>query len=185
MMRNLLTISLVAGLTILATGCDKKRPNPQPEDTVLGSSASKERADWTNSADAYTEGLFPRNAAEAAQFMDVMNNPANKLTSVYFSFDRSNIGNEEKAKVDEVIQRLNSEKGAEVLVVGHCDWHGTHEYNMALGDRRASSILAYISQSGIEDSRIKTLSKGDNEAIREGTPEQTHKDRRADLFIVK
>jgi peptidoglycan-associated lipoprotein len=47
-----------------------------------------------------------------------------------------------------------------VTVEGHCDSRGSAEYNLALGDRRASAVKAYLSGLGVGAERIMTLSKG-------------------------
>jgi peptidoglycan-associated lipoprotein len=56
---------------------------------------------------------------------------------------------------------------------------------MALGDRRAMSVLTYLQQLGISADRLETISKGDLEAITEGSEEEMNKDRRADLLLIQ
>ncbi len=46
------------------------------------------------------------------------------------------------------------------MIEGHCDERGTREYNLALGERRASAARDYLMAFGINSSRIKTTSYG-------------------------
>ena len=50
-------------------------------------------------------------------------------------------------------------------VEGHCDPRGTEEYNLALGDRRARSVVGYLGRLGVETSRLRAVSKGKLEAV--------------------
>ncbi|OIO59145.1 MAG: hypothetical protein COZ46_05695 [Verrucomicrobia bacterium CG_4_10_14_3_um_filter_43_23] len=182
MMRKHFLIPIVVVLAFLA-GC-KDKPNPQPNDTVLGSTS--ERPDFINGADAYSQGLYARDRAFTDAYeQGVMNNPENIIASVYFGFDRSSIPEIERVKVDEVAERLWSDPNAKLLIVGRCDWRGTYEYNQALGDRRATSVEDYLKAKGVDESKIKILSKGSIDAVVDGTPEQTRRDRRSDVFIIK
>jgi peptidoglycan-associated lipoprotein len=70
-------------------------------------------------------------------------------------------------------------------VEGHCDWYGTAEYNLALGDRRAESVSNYLGTLGITPLRIDKLSKGSLEATSGLSKAQASEDRRADLILLK
>jgi len=51
--------------------------------------------------------------------------------------------------------------GIRFLIEGHCDQRGTEEYNLALGDRRAQAVMAYMTRQGIDPSRVQALSLGE------------------------
>ena len=107
------------------------------------------------------------------------------LSSVYFGFDSSSVAASERLKLQEAAEHLEQNSEDHLLVEGHCDWYGTSEYNLALGDRRASSISDYLDTLGIAPGRIEKLSKGSLEAISGSSKELSFKDRRADLIILK
>ena len=86
------------------------------------------------------------------------------LPSVYFGFDSSSVGASERLKLQEAAEHLEQNSEDHLLVEGHCDWYGTSEYNLVLGDRRANSIGNYIDTLGIKPERIEKLSKGSLEA---------------------
>ena len=71
-----------------------------------------------------------------------------------------------------------------LLIEGHCDWRGTVEYNLALGERRANSVANYLINLAIPKNRIETRSKGDLESIVEGSKQEMANDRRVDVIPV-
>ena len=107
------------------------------------------------------------------------------LPSVYFGFDSSSVGASERLKLQEAAEHLEQNSEDQLLVEGHCDWYGTSEYNLALGDRRANSISDYLDTLGIMPERIEKLSKGSLEATSGTSKELSLKDRRADLILLK
>ena len=72
-----------------------------------------------------------------------------------------------------------------MMLEGHCDWRGTSEYNMGLGDRRAQGVKKFLQTLGISADKLQILSKGSLGAIEKGTAEQMEKDRRVDFVILK
>jgi len=103
--------------------------------------------------------------------------------SVFFDFDQSTIRPADRAMLDGVARHLRENPDHRLLVEGHCDWRGTAEYNLALGDRRARSVQDYLIQLGIDASRLDTLSKGDLEATVTDDRTQLQQDRRAELIL--
>ncbi len=107
------------------------------------------------------------------------------LPSVYFGFDSSSVAASERLKLQEAAEYLEQNLEDRLLVEGHCDWYGTSEYNLALGDRRATSVGDYLSTLGITPERIEKLSKGSLEATADLSKELSLKNRRADLIVLK
>ena len=66
---------------------------------------------------------------------------------VYFGFDSTVVPQGEIGKIDEVAQHLGSHADRVVVVEGNCDERGSNEYNMALGENRASIIRNYLAHS--------------------------------------
>jgi peptidoglycan-associated lipoprotein len=73
-------------------------------------------------------------------------------------------------------------KGREMRLVGHADPRGEAEYNMVLGDRRASNVKDAIANEGLSPDSIATTSRGEMDAT--GTDESTwSRDRRVDVML--
>lgn len=107
------------------------------------------------------------------------------LQPVYFGFDKSAIDGAERAKVEAAATYLKANPTARVILEGHCDWRGTAEYNLGLGDRRSGNVKTFLLTLGIEESRITTKSLGAQLAAANAAGEATTRDRRVDFAVLK
>ena len=80
---------------------------------------------------------------------------------------------------------LDKNPAQRLLLEGHCDWRGTAEYNLGLGDRRASRTKKYLMSIGVPADKLETLSKGSEEAKKNADAATMATDRRVDLVILK
>jgi len=173
------SILMSLGVLIALTGCPKKRPLT-PQSTVMGSN-SQNREDWINAQDAsLAEGLVERDASS----MDARQ-PGHVFSSVYFDFDNFSIKSTEREALSQLVRYLNQNPQQIVLLEGHCDWYGTTEYNLTLGDKRAVTVKSYLVDMGITPNRLETLSKGSLEATPNLDKAQAAKDRRVDIIMMK
>jgi peptidoglycan-associated lipoprotein len=82
------------------------------------------------------------------------------IKDVYFEYDKSDIRGDQQAAIQADAQFLNQHSGINFTVEGHCDSRGSTEYNLALGDQRASAVKNALVAAGVSASRIKTISYG-------------------------
>jgi peptidoglycan-associated lipoprotein len=82
------------------------------------------------------------------------------IKDIYFDYDKSDIRPDQQSSLQADIAFLNQHPNVNVLIEGHCDERGSTEYNLALGDQRASSVKNALTAAGINASRIKTISYG-------------------------
>ena len=80
---------------------------------------------------------------------------------------------------------MNQNPEIKILVEGYCDWKGTPAYNKSLGDRRATSVRDYLTDLGIEPSRIEILSMGDETATPNADPTTAGLERKAHFVILR
>jgi peptidoglycan-associated lipoprotein len=105
---------------------------------------------------------------------------------VYFALDRYSVSSAERPKLDAALKWLKDNPEKSLVLVGHCDWRGTAEYNLGLGDHRATSVKRYLESIGGDAKRIETLSKGSQDAKQGGGEAEWAKDRRVDFVeLVK
>ncbi len=169
---------------LLLVGCPKTPPPPTPQDTILGPGG--ERLTYRVVSDAYTgEHEMLEVRPPDPGFMSTENQIRDLLPTVYFDYDLASIFPEERQKLQEAASHMLENSSDRLLIEGHCDWRGTTEYNLALGDRRANSVKDYLESLGVDGSRMEINSKGDFDAIEEGSVEQMANDRRAVLIIVR
>ena len=81
-------------------------------------------------------------------------------STVYFDYDQSSLTSEAQATLDRQAAFLKASPSFRITIEGHCDERGTREYNLALGDRRASAVRDYLVAKGINASRLSTISYG-------------------------
>ncbi len=186
---SFLSLSVICGAF---TACSQQ-PDPSPSDTMVGggpvggSSSMFVPNSGPSYSDPYSDSLSDPGEGLYAQDDGFGENGMieNLLPSVYFDYDQSFIREDQRAFLMEATDYLNENPRMNLLVEGHCDYKGTTEYNIALGDRRAQSVKTFLVQLGINEQRIETLSKGDLEATEGAGDEQRQQDRRADLIVVR
>ncbi|MDQ6989093.1 MAG: OmpA family protein [Mariprofundaceae bacterium] len=89
--------------------------------------------------------------------------------SVYFTFDSANIDDAGNMILVEYAAWLNANADVSVTVEGHCDERGSKEYNLALGDQRASMVRDVLVANGVAAGRVDTVSYGEGRAVCSGT----------------
>jgi peptidoglycan-associated lipoprotein len=171
---------VLIGAAVLLAGCATKTKRPTPDQTVVGPNGLNPESVNTNEQNA--PGLqqrLPEGVIDDGKLIHGL------LQSVYFDFDQSAIKPGERQKLLDAVKYLTDNPAKKLLLEGHCDWRGTDEYNMSLGDRRAQSVKNYLVKAGVSTDRLETLSKGSLEATKNGTDEQAQHDRRVDLDVKK
>jgi peptidoglycan-associated lipoprotein len=82
------------------------------------------------------------------------------IKDVYFDYDKDDIRADQQGSVQGDVQFLNQHAAISFTVEGHCDERGSTEYNLALGDKRATAVKNALVAAGIGASRVKTISYG-------------------------
>lgn len=99
---------------------------------------------------------------------------------VYFGFDKYNIGSEYTKLLDTHADFLRAHSSIKVTVEGHADERGTPEYNIALGERRASAVKSYLQGNGVSAGQMSIVSYGKEKPAVLGHDEAAYaKNRRA------
>jgi peptidoglycan-associated lipoprotein len=86
------------------------------------------------------------------------------LRDALYDYDSNNIRDDARAALTadaDALKRILADfPNATVNVEGHCDERGSAEYNLGLGDRRATSARDFLTQLGVPAGRLKTISYG-------------------------
>jgi peptidoglycan-associated lipoprotein len=200
---ELITLGLIAVFCFGSFGCKNKTKEPTADDTKsqLGDGLSTPQRPGN-------EGLGPNgglgttvDAPDLPGFEDPddgvlidrgndfglganFTDPSRDLFEpVYFGFNQSALNGDERTKVENVANYLMNNQTAKVIVEGHCDWKGTTEYNIALGERRASSVKEFLLALGVSPNRVSVSSQGDLQATEDADSSIMARDRKA-RFIV-
>jgi peptidoglycan-associated lipoprotein len=108
----------------------------------------------------------------------------NKSARVQFDFNLFDLRPEAREALDTVAKCLQKNPEWKLTVEGHADERGTTDYNLQLGDRRAGSIKEYLVRLGVDKSRIKTISYGEEKPLTAAATEEAWaQNRRGELVV--
>ncbi|MEO7142455.1 MAG: OmpA family protein [Bryobacteraceae bacterium] len=118
---------------------------------------------------------------------DMLNREAQ---DAYFDYDKSEVRDDGRAALThdaDLLKRIFAADPAFMAVIeGHCDERGSAEYNLGLGDRRATGAKEFLVQLGVPADRISTISYGkDRPVCTDATEECYQHNRRAHLAVGK
>ena len=82
------------------------------------------------------------------------------VKDVYFDYDKADVRGDQQASLQADVQFLSQHPNVNFTIEGHCDERGSTEYNIALGDKRATAVKSALVAAGVNASRIKTISYG-------------------------
>ncbi len=188
-------IALLSSALIVAvafSGCSKKPRRPNPIDTVMNMDSGRGagnggfgETDINPTAFAGEELPGLRNSTGSNWIDNAKRGILGNASVVYFNFDSTTIAPKEREKLNAAVQYLANNPNAKLVLEGHCDWRGTGEYNLALGDRRSKSIESFLVTLGVSSNKLQTLSKGDLDATEGASSAQMTKERKVELLVVR
>jgi peptidoglycan-associated lipoprotein len=172
-------------------GCRKKQPaNPEPAvDTSAmirppaGGTTDAERERLRSDSVTLVEEAAERERRAREAVVAVARDALTDI--VFFQYDSDEITADAGRKLASKAAVLRANPGVRLRIEGHCDQRGSTEYNLALGQRRAEAVRAYLVNLGIEASRLSTLSYGKERPLVEGEDEDTFaRNRRAEFTLA-
>ena len=132
--------------------------------------------------------MVPPVAVVPAPVVPVAPPAATKITyaaDAFFDFDKSVIKPEGKAKLDDLIGKIQGINLEVIIAVGHTDSVGSDTYNQKLSIRRSEAVKAYLVSKGIEKNRVYTEGKGEKQPVADNkTAEGRAKNRRVEIEVV-
>lgn len=162
--------SLLLLLVMLATGCAGKKPFWKKKEGKLGSGLEA----------ISEEAIPPELSAKGKDFVET-----ESLGDVFFDYDRYNIRSDANKALKKNAKWLKRYPGVEVQIEGHCDERGTNEYNLALGQRRATSARNFLISLGVPAEKIYTISYGEERPFAQGHDEDSWSQNRRAHFLIR
>jgi len=175
----------------LALGACKKRqpanPGPSGDTTAVttgGGGTGTAREDSIRLAEE--EEMRLRLEREAREREAATAAAREALTEiVFFEFDSDEITAQAEERLQMKAAVLRANPSVRLRIEGHADQRGTTEYNLALGQRRAESVRAYLVNLGIDGGRLATMSYGKERPLEEGEGEEAWaRNRRAEFSVA-
>ena len=103
----------------------------------------------------------------------------------FFAFDKSVVQAAGKAKLDDLVKRMQAMDIEVVVAVGHTDSTGPSSYNQRLSVRRAEAVKAYMVSKGVNADRIFTEGKGEDSPVADNSSRSGRaKNRRVEVEVV-
>jgi peptidoglycan-associated lipoprotein len=172
---------IIPGL-LFTVSCAKKAVK---DDAAMAKQAEDEDAMKAKEAaeKARQEELARQKAMEEERLMEEAKNMFLN-DDIHFEFDSSTLTPEAQLTLKKKAEWLQNNPEAMSTIEGHCDERGTSEYNLALGDRRATSAKNFLVDLGISASRLTTISYGEERPIDPGQNEDAWAKNRRCHFTI-
>ena len=122
--------------------------------------------------------------ADEARAAELAAARASLTQAIHFDFDRSDILASDRPVLDRKASVLSSNAPLRIRVEGNTDERGSDEYNLALGMRRAGAAKRYLTEHGIDGSRVETVSYGEERPVCQGHDEACWSRNRRAEFVV-
>ncbi len=189
---------VLAGLTAAVAGarCGGSAPPQQVTPQTNDDSAAAERARVADSiarAEAEARAREEEERLRRQREADAMAAAGNTTeamrtllgTMIHFEYDQANIRSDDAGVLDQKVAILQANPDTRIRISGHCDERGSDEYNLALGNRRATSAKQYLVSHGIDAGRIETVSYGEERPLAPGHDEDAWaQNRRGEFEII-
>ena len=184
---NLGMAILVAGL-FLTVSCAKKTVVSN-ESTIKDQVEVTDQVDKVKSAaELIAQQKLEDEKIKAQAILEAKINAAKRRfenQDIHFDYDSSQLSSMAKTLLQEKAAWLKANNFVSIDIQGHCDDRGTTEYNLALGERRASATKAYLINLGISAASLNTISYGEEQPLNSGKTEQAFQQNRRAHFVIK
>ncbi len=172
-MTSLRAVLVPAALLLLAAGCAKQ------QQVVPDSNAAAQASKPPPPAELKPAAPIKEDASDELATLI-------QKTVLHFNFDDATLTSQSQDQLRALADGLRRRPNASVRIAGHCDERGTVEYNLALGQRRATAARRYLLDLGIPETTVDTISFGAEKPVADGHDEDAWaKNRRAEAEPLK
>jgi len=159
--------------TMIAGGCRKTPPPPVAAPAESAPAATAPAAPATPAVDPNAARL-----AEEQRARGVLEQ------RVFFDYDDASLRSDSRQLLDSKVPLLRQYPSFTMMIEGHADERGSTEYNLALGMRRAETVVQYLVGFGLEAQRFRTVSYGEERPLAQGQGESAWSQNRRAEFRV-
>lgn len=156
----------IVAIALLLAACETP-PDSSSSTMGQGGTATGQSTGVTGTSGVQGQGLGPNASAQA------LNEAIQRIGDrVFFAFDSAEMRDDGRQVVQRWAQFLGQNPNAMAVIEGHTDDRGTREYNLGLGERRATSVRNYLVSLGVPAARVTTVSYGKERPAGVGSNEQ-------------
>ena len=192
-----LSLLLLSGLAVAAVAACGGGPKPEPPGPVTANTDSIAEAQRLEAERQAREAAAAKEREEAerrrqqaiADSLAALGQTTNAVrallaTMIHFDYDKALIRGGDASVLDQKVAILQANPALRIRISGHCDERGSDEYNLALGNRRATAAKQYVVSHGIDAGRIETVSYGEERPLASGHDEEAWAQNRRDEFEI-
>ena len=192
MILNLKVFAPVAAVVLLVAACQSV-PDSELESNSVGSDLSDSVAtSSTSDSDIDTDSIDSGSLESEIEVVDpsapipgtqedLVQNVGDR---VFFGLDSATLSPQSRGVLDKQAKWLKLFPDVSITIEGHCDERGTREYNLALGEQRASAVRSYLIALGVEAQRLNTISYGKERPYALGHDEESWKSNRRSVSVI-
>ena len=182
----ILSYLLMIALIVSMAGCDRCRKAPVDEPIVppVEEKAPEPKVIVEKTPEPDPVPVQIEREAPAPPTARMLNDMG-VLQTVYFGFDSSALNDQARALLRANADWLKANPGHAVVMGGHCDERGTKDYNLALGERRASAARDYLASLGVKISGLRVISYGEEDPAAAGHSEDDWAKNRRCTFVFE
>ncbi|MBM9519441.1 peptidoglycan-associated lipoprotein Pal [Desulforhopalus vacuolatus] len=200
---NTILVTLSVSLLLLLGGCAKTIV-PPTDTSAMATGSDLEYPESHNTGTMGEAGFSEDNLplegslddnSHSFNDTDIMNMPeafrrehgrsSEGFLPVYFEFDQFRLSPEMMVVIEQNAAYMQSNPAINLILEGNCDERGTAEYNLALAERRAINVKRYLTNTGIPENHIRTISYGEERPLFLGHDEKAYKYNRRVDFIAE
>jgi peptidoglycan-associated lipoprotein len=157
----------IVAIALLLAACETPPDSGATTTGQSGSGTGSSSGVGTMGSGVQGQGLGPN--ASAQQLTEALQRIGDR---VFFAFDSSEVRDDGRQIIQRWAQFLQQNPNAQAVIEGHTDDRGTREYNLGLGERRATSVRNYLVSLGVPANRVQTVSYGKERPAMVGSNEQ-------------
>src|SRR5580692_5506489 len=149
--------------------------------TALLAACAHKAPDQAAVAPSSAGGPPPQSEAALSAAEELKNQVGDRI---YFDYDKSDISSEARAILDRQAAFMQKYPNLTFTIEGHCDERGTREYNLALGERRATPAKNALTALGVQSSRLQTIPYGKERPAVVGNNEAAYAQNRRAVTVI-
>ena len=117
---------------------------------------------YLNARQEFTSDTAEEDAEYGIDFMLASITKPNILDNIFYDFDKATLRPESREALDGLVAMLRDNPNITIEMASHTDRKGTEEYNIALSQRRAKSVVDYLIAAGIAPDRLQARGYGES-----------------------
>ena len=117
---------------------------------------------YLNAKQEFTSDTAEEDAEYGVDFILASINKPVVIENIFYDFDKATLRPESKTALDEMAQIMRDNPNITIEMASHTDRKGSNEYNLALSERRAKSVIDYLISVGISSDRLQHMGYGES-----------------------